>query len=125
MVMERPPEVHPPSGRVPGQELLLIPIFESRRRNISVDGEKKSSSRVFGMGYKYRPKGAPGVTHLAWPRRVVAWSGGGTPLAALRASGVLHDKIFLGIFLEFSEHFVFSLFSVMHGQKQTETGTGH
>ena len=62
MVMEEPPEINPPSGRVPGQELLLIPILESRRRrNSGVDGEKESSSRVFRMRCKYRPKGSPGV----------------------------------------------------------------
>ena len=55
MVMEEPPEINPPSGRVSGQELLLIPISGSRWRRISgVDGKKESSLRVFGMRGKYR-----------------------------------------------------------------------
>ena len=99
MVMEEPPEINPPSGRVPGQELLLIPISGSRsRRNSAVDGEKESSLRVFGARGKYRRKvGHQGVAHLAkkpggaaspWPHQVADWIGGGSPLAPLRASGV-------------------------------------
>ena len=58
MVMEEPPKINPPFGRVPGKELLQIPISRLRRqRNSGVDGEKESSLRVFGMGCKYRPKG--------------------------------------------------------------------
>ena len=49
MVMEGPPEINPPSGRVPGQELLLIPISGSRWRwNSGENVEKESSLRVFG-----------------------------------------------------------------------------
>ena len=79
MVMEGPPEINPPSGRVPGQELLLIPILESwRRQNSGKYRETESSLRVSGMGVKYRPKGAPGV---APPGQ--AAKGRGQPLAAL------------------------------------------
>ena len=53
----------------------------------------------------------------AWPRPLVTWPGGGPPLGALLASGVFRRKRFLGIFLEFSEHFDFSLFSAIHRQK--------
>ena len=69
-MMEEPPKINPPFGRVPGQELLLIPISELRRRRNS--GEYRvaeSSSRVSGTGGKYMPKGGLG--------------GGGQPLAAL------------------------------------------
>src|SRR3954469_11682078 len=59
MVMERPPEVNPPSGRVSGQLLLAIPRSESRRRQNS--GRNRVTgllSRVFGARGKYRPKGS-------------------------------------------------------------------
>ena len=130
MVMEEPPEINPPSGRVPGQELLLIPILESRRwRNSKVYREKGSSSRVSGTGVKIGPKGGTGGGptgpggQRARPRG--AWARGGPPPRALLASGVFRRKRFLGIFLEFAEHFDFSPFSAMHEQKQTKTGTGH
>ena len=78
MVMERPPEVNSPSGRVPGQLLLAIPRSESRRRrNSGRNRVTGNSSRVSVSGAKYMPKedlrGAP------WPRRP---EGAATPLAA-------------------------------------------
>ena len=99
MVMEEPPEINPPSGRVPGHELLLIPISGSRwRRNSGVNVEKKSSLKVFGTrGINRRKVGHQGRAYLArrpggaaspWPRRVVACPWGGPPMVALRASGV-------------------------------------
>ena len=67
MVMEGPPEINPPSGRVPGQELLLIPISGSRwRRNNGENVEKESSPRVFGMkGINRGETGHQGWPHLA------------------------------------------------------------
>ena len=92
MVMEEPPEINPPSGRVPGQELLLIPILESRwRRNSGIDHKKESFPRDFGKGCKYRPKGAPGVAPpvqaargcgllgASWGRLERGWSPSGSP----------------------------------------------
>src|SRR4051812_31618620 len=35
IVVEKPPEINPPSGRVPGQVLLAISILGSRRRRNS------------------------------------------------------------------------------------------
>ena len=65
MMMEGPSEINPPSGRVPGQELLLIPISGSRwRRNSGENVEKESSLRVFGRrGLYRRKKGTRGWTH--------------------------------------------------------------
>ena len=58
MVVEKLPEVNPPSDRVPGQGLLVAPILESRRRrNIEEFAKKGSILRVFGERCKYRPKG--------------------------------------------------------------------
>ena len=136
MVMEGPPEINPPSGRVPGQELLLIPISGSRwRRNSGVNVEKESSLNIFGTrGINRHKVGHQGWAHLArrpggaaspWPRQVAAWPGGGSPLAPLRASGSFLQIRISGIFLDFSGNIDFSPFSAMHGQKQTETGTRH
>ena len=121
MVMEGPPEINPSSVRVPGQELLQIPISGSwRRRNNGVDGKKESSSRVFGTKGKYRRlEGHQGVAHLAkrpggaakpWPSRVAAWLGDGPPLAQLRASGGFRQIRISGIFWDFSGNIDFSPF---------------
>ena len=132
MVVERPPEVNPPSGRVPGQVLHAIPRSESwRQRN---NGSFCVTGLSFGVSRtraKYSPKGdlggGPGsqvARPPPWSRQAVAWAGDGPPPALPRASGVFRHGYFLGIFLDFSEHFYFSPFSAMHRQKQTETGTG-
>ena len=60
-----------------------------------------------------------------WARPRDTWVRGGPPPGALLASGVFRRKRFLGIFLEFSEHFDFSHFSCNAQKKHTETGTGH
>ena len=71
MVMDGPPEINPPSGRVLGQELLLILILESRRQwNNGVDHETGSSPRGFGMKVKYRPKGGT-KGWPTWPERIM------------------------------------------------------
>lgn len=58
MVMEWPLEINPHSGKVTEEELQLILILESRKRNKGVDGKNKSSLRVFGMRFKYMPQGS-------------------------------------------------------------------
>ena len=58
MEMEKLPEVDPPSGRVPGQGLLIAPILKRRRRNREGIGKKGSAPRVFGARGKYRQRGA-------------------------------------------------------------------
>ena len=58
MVMEELPEVNPPFGRVPGQELLLILIPKSRRRwNSLVFRVTEFSLGFFWTRGKYRTKG--------------------------------------------------------------------
>ena len=100
MVMEEPPAVNPPSGRVPGQELQAIPRSESRRRrNNRRNHVTELSLRVSGSRDKYRPKGgvgggppSPGTQRARPPPRArcgVAWMGGGPTPAPLRASGVV------------------------------------
>ena len=55
------PEVDPPSGRVPGRVLLVLPILEARRRRNRGEIAKKGSVfRVFGAKEIYRRRGAAG-----------------------------------------------------------------
>ena len=118
MVMERPPKVNPPSGRVPGQVLLAIPRSESLwRRNSGRNRVTGLSSRVSVSGAKYMPKGGlrggtPGPSdQRARPRPGRARQPPGLGVAPLGASfGLLESSvlhIFYMIFLEFSEHFYF------------------
>src|ERR1041385_3885841 len=62
MVLEKLPEVNPPSGRVPERGLLVLPILEvrRRRRNRGENRDAGFSARVFRARRKYRLKGAPG-----------------------------------------------------------------
>ena len=124
MVMEEPPEINPPCGRVSGQELMLIPISESRRRrNNWVFAKRVPPLEFSGDDINICQRGAPGVAPLAQAARGHAPLGApygrlarGAPSGALLASRVFRRKRFLGIFLEFSEHFYICPFSAMHGQ---------
>src|SRR3954471_24935075 len=77
MVVERLPEVNPPSVRETGRGLLALPILEARRRrNREVIRDAGFSSRVSARRDKIRPKGGTrGGAHL--PGALVAWSGVG------------------------------------------------
>src|SRR4051812_45974730 len=98
MVVEKLPGVDPPSGRVPGRVLLVLPILEARRRRNRGEIVKKGYVfRVSAMGDKYRRSGAsrratrgPGAP-LARPhprpRQEGAWGPGGSPPSPLRDSG--------------------------------------
>src|SRR4051794_24668152 len=71
MVVEKLPEVNPPSGRVPGRGLLALPILEARRRRNRGEIAKKGSVLGgFGTRGKYRRRGAargpPGVQAAPW-----------------------------------------------------------
>src|SRR3954467_11451893 len=84
MVVEKLPEVIPPSGRVPGRGILVFPILEARRRRNRGEIAKKCSvPEGFSLRGINRRKGAarggPGApgAPLAWPG---AWP---LPLAAL------------------------------------------
>src|ERR1041385_3712017 len=62
MVVEKLPEVNPPSCRVPGPGLLVPTILEARqRRNRGEIAKKDSVLRGFGTRGKYRRRGQPGV----------------------------------------------------------------
>ena len=135
MVVEKLPEINPPSGRVPGRGLLAIPILESlRRRNSGENRDAGSLFRVSGMGCKYRPKGGIGGGplhpggHLARPRMgprpLAAWAGGGPPPTLLRSSGVFWNADFLYIFLEIFGHCKYGYKPAIHRHQQIETGTG-
>src|SRR4051812_1479395 len=90
VAMVAPPEVVPPTGRVPGQLLLAAPILKRRRRRYTEDnGNSRSILGVSSAGAKYRPKGAPrgprGSQEGRWrdqggPRQVPSLGpGGSTP----------------------------------------------
>src|ERR1044071_3033601 len=71
MVERRLPEVVPPSGRVPGRSLLVLPISEARRRRNRGEIAKKGSlSRVSRdgeyIGEGGQPGGPPGVQAPPW-----------------------------------------------------------
>src|ERR1041384_6749542 len=86
MVERRLPEVGPPSGRVPGRGLLVLPISEARRRQNRGEIVKKgsvfegfASRRIYGRGEAAGggpgPPGAPPLARRGvGPRRVAAWA---------------------------------------------------
>src|ERR1041385_7529646 len=92
MVERRLLEVVPPSGRVPGRSLLVLPFSEARRwRNRGEIAKKGSVLEGFPRQRIYRRRGAargatrgPGAP-LARPapraRHQGAWAPGGGPLA--------------------------------------------
>src|ERR1041385_4570894 len=96
MVERRLPEVVPPSGRVPGRSLLVLPISEARRwQNRGEIAKKGSSFEGFPRRRIYRRRGAargatrgPGAP-LARPapraHHQGTWAPGGGPLAPLRS----------------------------------------
>ena len=95
MVVEKLPEINPPSGRVPGQGLLAIPISGSRWRRNSVEiRDTGFLPRVSGTGCKYRPKGGTGDGPLhpggqvarphPRPHQDAAWEEGATTGAPFR-----------------------------------------
>src|SRR4051812_22276734 len=99
MVVEKLPEISPPSGREPGRGLLANPISGSRwPPNRGENCDVGYFFRVFVPRTKYRRKeghrggptppngllARPGVG----PRPLVAWEEGGPPSAPLRSSGV-------------------------------------
>src|ERR1041385_6314066 len=113
MVVEKLPEVVPPSGRVPGRGLLVLPILEARRRrNRGEIAKKGSRHRGFtSRGINRRRGAARGATRvpggpLARPhpraRREGAWGPGGSPLAPLGDSRSFFYADFL---LDFSRIF--------------------
>src|ERR1041385_4515710 len=61
MVVEKLPKVVPPSGRVPGRGLLVLPILEARRqRNRGEIAKKGSRLEVFASRGINRRRGQPG-----------------------------------------------------------------
>src|SRR3954464_2081386 len=81
-VEEKLPEVDPPSGRVPGRGLLVLPILEARRRwNRGEITKKGSRHGGFTSRGLYGRRGQLGGATRA--RREGAWGPGGSPLAPL------------------------------------------
>src|ERR1041385_4411109 len=82
MVVEKLPEMIPPSDRVPGRGLLVLPILEARRRNRGEIAKKGSVPEGFSsLGINRRKgeaKGGPGAPSAPLARPGV----GPCPLAA-------------------------------------------
>src|SRR3954468_13220989 len=77
MVVEKVPVVILPSGRAPGRVLLVLPIWEARRRrNRDEIVEKGSRPEGFETCFKYAPKGGVG-RHLGCPGGPTARPRGG------------------------------------------------
>src|ERR1041385_5551661 len=113
MVVEKLPEVVPPSGKVPERGLLVLPILEVRRRRNRGEIAKKGSVlkgfRTRGInrrrGAARGGPGAPGAPLArprGWPRQVAAWATPGSPLAPLDLFAKLPIRWF---FLYFSQIF--------------------
>src|ERR1041384_2223308 len=71
MVVEKLPEVVPPSGRVPGRGLMVLPILDARRRRNRGEIAKKGSRHggFTSRGINRRrgqPGGPPGVQAAPW-----------------------------------------------------------
>src|ERR1041385_1297705 len=135
MVKGKLPEVDPPSGRVPGRSLLVLPILEARRRRNRGEIAKKGS--LFGSftsrEINRRRGAARGATRgpgapLARPhpraRREGAWGPGRSPLAPLGDSRSFYNADFL---LDFSRIFGALLIwgkPEIEKQQKTRTGSG-
>ena len=118
MVERRLPEVNPPSGRVPGRGLLVLPISEARRRRNRGEIAKKGSVLGgFGVRQIYRRRGEAGGHQgvKAPPWRGLGWGRAGWPpgppclpygpsRALLEASCTLIFPVF---FPEFFWHFLY------------------
>src|ERR1041385_8178949 len=98
MLVEKLPEVNPPSGRVPGRGVLALPILESWQRRKRGEIVKKGSVLgAFGGRGKYRRRGAatgptrgpggPPARPHPRPHPQGAWIPGGPPLGSRRPVG--------------------------------------
>src|SRR3954468_2095052 len=89
MVVEKLPEVVPPSGRVQGRGLLVLPILEARRRRnrgeIAKKGSRHGGFTSRGLNRRRgQPRGPPGVQAAPWRGPTLGRAGrapGGSPLA--------------------------------------------
>ena len=113
MVEGKLPEVDPPSGRVQGRGLLVLPILEAwRRRRNRGEIEKKGSRHggftsrgLYGRRGAARGPGGPLARPHPRARREGAWGPGGSPLAPLGDSRSFFYADFLLYLPEFLENF--------------------
>ena len=137
MVMEKPPEVNPPSSSVPGRVLLAIPRSESLQRwNSGRNRVTGLSSRVSVSRAKYMPKAGLRGGPLAQAARGRGHPPGraeeapgqgvaplGAPFGLLQYSFV---DIFLVFFWNFPSTFIFVLFLQCrdNNRRKLALGTG-
>src|ERR1041385_6407210 len=112
MVVEKLPEVVPPSDRVPGRRLLVLPILEARRRRNRGEIAKKVSrpGGFMSRGINRRRGAARGATRgpgapLARPHPRARGEGtsgpSGSPLAPSVIPEASSTLIFIGFFPNF------------------------
>src|SRR3954464_659950 len=112
MVVEKLPEVVPPSDRVPGRGLLVLPILEARRRRNRGEIAKKgsrhggfTSRRIYGRRGAARGAtrgpGGPLVRPHPRARQESAWGPGGSPLAPSVIPEASATLLFYWIFPKF------------------------
>src|ERR1041385_5050037 len=104
MVVEKLPEVVPPSGRVPRRGLLVLSIFEARRRrNRGKTSKKGNVPEGFSTrGINRRRGAARGGPGAPGGRLGHPWPPSGPTRALLEGS---HTLIFPIFFPEFFWHF--------------------
>src|ERR1041385_6350242 len=128
MVVEKLPEVIPPSGRVPGRGLLVLSILEARRRrNRGEIAKKGSRSGGFTSRGIYMRRGAargPGGP-VARPhpraRQEGTWGPGGSPLPPSVIPEASVSLIFHWIFPNFEALLIWGKPEI---EKQQKIGTG-
>ena len=115
MAMEGLPEVVPPSGRVPGQLLLVAPILKRWRWYREEMGKRASILGVSSARAKYRrrgaPRGPPWIQEGPWrafpegratrapePLVVALWSHFGDPGSFRYADFLYNFSVFFGHF---------------------------
>src|ERR1041385_2842993 len=111
MVEEKLPEVDPPSGRVPGRVLLVLPILEAQRqRNRGEIAKKGSVFRSFTSREIYRRRGAargatrsPGAPWRGQALGRARWPPGSLVVAPRPSFGVLKASVALIFYPNFPE----------------------
>src|ERR1041385_7539877 len=133
MVERRLPEVGPPSGRVLGRGLLVLPISEARRRRNRGEIAKKGSvSRVSRhgeyIGEGWQPGGPPGVQAPPWRGQPLgrATRAPGPLVVALWPHSGSSGRFLCADFLsDFSRIFgALFIWGKTEIEKQQKTGTG-
>src|ERR1041385_6846424 len=137
MVVEKLSEVVPPSGRVPGRGLLVLPILEARRRwnrgEIAKKGSRHGGFTSRGLyGRRGAARGPPGVQVAPWRGPTLGSAGRAPgalvgPLCPPPPLGDSRSFFYADFLLDFSRIFGALLIwgkPEIERLKKTGTGTG-